>query len=59
MNDYALWLKDNNAWFSRADRFDGFDRGDRPGMDDEARDAENEELLRKMLAEGALAGGAA
>lgn len=28
VNDYEGWLEDNAAWFSRGDRFDGFDRGD-------------------------------
>jgi hypothetical protein len=28
MYSYENWIEDNNAWFSRSDRFDGFDRGD-------------------------------
>ena len=28
MNEYLLRDEDNHAWFARADRFDGFDRGD-------------------------------
>jgi hypothetical protein len=49
MKNYADWIEDNNAWFSRADRFDGFDRGDRANADDEMRQAMNEAFLAEML----------
>ena len=51
----SLWIEENDAWFARADRFDGFDRGDRAGHDDDARDEENAAILAAMLAEEAAA----
>lgn len=31
---YAQWQEEQDAWFSRADRFEGYDRGDAIGKFD-------------------------
>lgn len=43
------WQDDNDAWFSRGDRFDGYAR-EVHGDDEDLRLAENEELWAEMQA---------
>lgn len=38
--NFEQWCEENAAWFSRADRFDGFDRGDMPEYEPPKRKAE-------------------
>lgn len=50
----AQYYEEQDAWFSRADRFDGFDRGDDDRSYEDARLQSNLELEAEMRAEGLL-----
>lgn len=54
MYSYSEWIEDNAAWFSRADRFEGFDRGDILDVDNEIGDAttaehNGEQTMQKLI----------
>lgn len=54
MMNMAHYYEEQDAWFSRADRFDGFDRGDSNEAYEDARLQANLELEAELRAEGLL-----
>jgi len=50
----AQYYEEQDAWFARADRFDGFDRGDDDRSYEDARLQSNLELEAELRAEGLL-----